>query len=159
MSMEKWRAIDGFEGRYEVSNRGRVRGLDRLVRRYWGTVTYKGKVLKLTEDGDGYLKVTLGKNGPQPKVHLLVARAFLPNPENLPEVDHWDRDHQNNSDTNLRWCTKSVNSYNKPPNVTVSDEKRAAIKAAVQSGVPIMKIAADLAIARATVRRIGRAEN
>lgn len=112
---ESWREIDGFEGRYAVSTLGRVRSLDRTninvngVRRI-----LRGKMLRLSRDSEGYHQVGLLRNGRETKVrvHRLVARAFLPNPGNLPVVDHRNRVRTDNVRSNLRWATYSQNRRN-----------------------------------------------
>ena len=104
--IEEWRPVVGYEGLYEVSNTGQVRSLDRFYYRL-----HKGKVLSPTKDRYGYLTVTLNCNGKSKtiKIHRLVAQAFLPNPDNLPQVNHKDEDKTNNNVTNLEWCTAKYN--------------------------------------------------
>ena len=104
--IEEWRPIEGYEGLYEVSNTGRVRSVDRFYYRL-----HKGKVLSPTKDRYGYLTVTLNCNGKSKtiKIHRLVAQAFLPNPDNLPQVNHKDEDKTNNNVDNLEWCTAKYN--------------------------------------------------
>ena len=96
--MELWRPVADFEGLYEVSNLGRVRS---------ASGQYAGKIIGMRSDyrGNGYLEVELCKNGKRSrkKVHRLVATAFLPNPGNLPEVNHKDEDTKNNAVDNLEW--------------------------------------------------------
>ena len=106
MIEEIWRPVVGYEGLYEVSNIGRVRSLDRFYYRL-----HKGKVLSPTKDRYGYLTVTLNCNGKSKtiKIHRLVAQAFLPNPDNLPQVNHKDEDKTNNNVDNLEWCTAKYN--------------------------------------------------
>ena len=69
------------------------------------------KILEGVDNGHGYLRVKLCKDGKveQPLVHVLVATAFLPNPDNLPEVNHKDEDKTNNCIENLEWCSKLYN--------------------------------------------------
>jgi len=77
--------------------------------------SHKNQVyLKPQNNGNGYLKVHLYKNGKmhQHYVHKLVAITFIPNPNNFKYVDHIDRDKTNNSITNLRWCSASANTNN-----------------------------------------------
>ena len=113
--MEEWRDVEGFEGLYQVSNKGKVRSLDRTVTtsRYGKplSMTKRGKVLKTITDRRGYIGVQLSKEG-KPytfKVHRLVARAFLPNAEGLQEVNHIDGNKRNNDIQNLEWCTRGHN--------------------------------------------------
>lgn len=95
--LEIWRDIDGYEGKYQVSTWGRVRGTSGILKPY--------------ENHKGYLKVGLQKNGKSNKhrVHRLVAEAFLENPKKLPMVNHIDGNKQNNSVTNLEWTTDEEN--------------------------------------------------
>lgn len=96
---EIWKEILGYERTYEVSNFGRVRNIR------------TGKILKPTNDKDGYLQLVLSKNGTRKtvKVHRLVAYAFLPNPQNLPQINHKDEDKTNNKVDNLEWCDSKYN--------------------------------------------------
>lgn len=116
-NQEEWRDVVGFERAYQVSNLGRVRSLDRdipYVNNGTHTILhYKGKILKLKPDRDGYPRVSL-KFGDKIKlagVHRLVAQAFLPNPDNLPCVNHKDYQRDNNCVDNLEWCTVEYNNH------------------------------------------------
>ena len=106
--MEEWKEIPGYEGLYEVSSYGKVRSLDRYDSR---NCFRKGKVLSPVKDKDGYLAVFLSCNGKQKtiRIHRLVAKAFLPNPDNLPEVNHLDEDKTNNRVDNLEFCDHKYN--------------------------------------------------
>ena len=97
--MEEWKAIEEYDGRYEVSSFGRVRSLKREQR-----------ILKADCFGR-YLQVGLYKNGviKKKKVHRLVATAFIPNPENKPQVNHIDGNTKNNNIDNLEWTTAQEN--------------------------------------------------
>lgn len=97
---EIWRDIEGFGDCYQVSNRGIVKSLK------FG----KERIMKAKKD-KGYLRVGLRKDGKQKfyMVHRLVALAFLPNPENLPEINHIDEDKTNNRVENLEWCSAKYN--------------------------------------------------
>lgn len=94
---EQWKPIEGYGGKYEVSNLGRVRQGEKSVNQY--------------KDGKGYLRVSLYKDGAERnvKVHRLVALAFIPNPENLPMVNHKDEVKTNNRVDNLEWCDNKYN--------------------------------------------------
>lgn len=104
---ETWRAIRGYEGLYEVSNKGRVRGLyHRFGKRS------EPKILSVRKDGKGYHQVRLyGRDGTSsyPKVHRLVAEAFIPNPLGLPQVNHKWEDKDRNGVEDLEWCTGQYN--------------------------------------------------
>lgn len=75
----------------------------------------KGRFLKPYPNPDGYLLVALYKDCKRNhmKVHRLLGKAYIPNPENKPQIDHIDRNTQNNNIENLRWATKSENQRNK----------------------------------------------
>lgn len=108
---EIWRNIEGYEGLYQVSNMGRVRSLDRWVDNKGNSKRLiKGKILK-TVGNNGYQHVLLCKNGKGKwfYVHRLVAMAFLPNPDNLPEINHISEDKTNNFYGNLEWCDRKYN--------------------------------------------------
>lgn len=114
--MEEWRDVVGFEGLYEVSNYGRVRSVDRVIIRKDGNrLPLKGKILrqqgKCGNSTIPRMQVFLSKEGhPYSKlVSRIVATAFIPNPENLPEVNHIDEDPSNNHVENLEWCTSQYN--------------------------------------------------
>ena len=106
--IEEWRPIKGYEGLYEVSNTGRVRSLDRYDS---NNHFLKGRILKLYTRKGGYLFVQLHLNGKGKNylVHRLVAIAFIPNPDNLPEVNHLDEDKTNNRVENLEFCDRKYN--------------------------------------------------
>ena len=101
MAEEIWCPIKGYECQYEVSDQGRVRSLK----------SGKERILKPGSDKYGYLQVGLYKNGEKKmcKVHRLVAQTFIPNPDNLTEVNHKDEDKINNKVSNLEWCDRKYN--------------------------------------------------
>ena len=109
---EIWKDIQGYEGLYQVSNLGRIKSLDRIVKNKNGMALKRGKVIQEASLGN-YKKVSLWKNnkGKAFLVHRLVAIAFIENPDNLPEVNHKDENGCNNSVDNLEWCTHNYN-YN-----------------------------------------------
>lgn len=99
---EIWKPIKGYEGLYEVSNMGRVKSL------HFG----KEKLLKLQKHKFGYDTLMLHQKEEKPKhfnVHRLVAEAFIPNPDNLPCVNHKDCNTSNSIASNLEWCTQQYN--------------------------------------------------
>ena len=104
---EVWRDVVGYERFYQVSSVGRVRSLNY-------NHTGQSKVLKQRKDKDGYLIVGLNKDGKQKthKAHRLVAQAFIPNPDNKPQVDHINTIKTDNYYKNLRWTTREENYYN-----------------------------------------------
>lgn len=110
--VEEWRAVVGFEGRYEVSDLGRVRSLDVLTRRGGGGAEdiRPGKVRKLHLMKSGYQHVNLKRDGVGlgQYVHRLVAAAFLGESRNL-EVNHKDGNKANNILSNLEYCTRQEN--------------------------------------------------
>lgn len=115
MTDEIWKPIKGYEGLYEVSNFGRVRSLDMIlpcVANGFKTTRVRHGVLRKFHTGhSGYQYVLLlnNKHKRNFRVHRLVAQAFIPNPQNLPEVNHKDEDKSNNRADNLEWCTSSYN--------------------------------------------------
>lgn len=126
-----------FAGFYQVSNLGNVRSVDRYITYSDGRVYhYKGKmVVKMSHVRDGYLYVRLNKNQYycHCKVHRLVAEAFIPNPDNLPTIDHIDTNKRNNVVTNLRWVTLSDNCLNSLTRKKRSEIAKATIKKALET--------------------------
>ena len=116
MEQEIWKDIEGYEGFYKVSSFGNVKSLYRVLpRKNGGNYAVREKLLKLSVDGDGYYRVALRKDGISKycSIHRLVANAFIPNPKNLPCINHKDEVKTNNNVCNLEWCTYSYNNtYN-----------------------------------------------
>lgn len=101
--MEQWKDIKGYEGLYQVSNMGVIRSL------------YTGKILKAKKETNGYMRVKLYKDGKGKShtVHRIVAEHFIPNPYNLPQVNHKNEIKTDNRVENLEWCDAKYNlSYN-----------------------------------------------
>lgn len=99
---EVWEKIDGFS-RYEVSNCGKVRSYAQ---------NKQGKIMSASLQRKGYLAVSIiDDNGKKytKKLHRLVAEAFIPNPNNLPQVNHKDENKENNYVDNLEWCDNNYN--------------------------------------------------
>ena len=112
---EIWKPKKDYEGLYEVSNLGRVKSLGNGK-----SNNSKERILKPDTTRNGYLKVRLYKDGKRKQflVHRVVVETFLPNPNNLPEVNHKDENKENNfvgtpendyKDGNLEWCTREYN--------------------------------------------------
>lgn len=109
MIQEIWKPVVGYEGLYEVSNLGQVKSLGntRKCSRFKGVVTImRHDITKLN-----YHRISLRKDGKYKRflVHRLVAIAFIPNPDNLPVVNHKDENPANNCVDNLEWCTHQYN--------------------------------------------------
>lgn len=99
--IEIWRDIPGYEGKYQVSNTGEIRSLK------FGKI----KILKQYTDKCGYNFLILSENGKRKNyfVHRSVAMTFIPNPNNLPQVNHKDENKANNCVDNLEWCSRKYN--------------------------------------------------
>lgn len=101
---EIWKDIEGYEGKYQVSNLGRVKSLLK-------NGVNRERIMKQQKDKDGYMRIKLRKSKTQKLygVHRLVAFAFIPNENNLPMVNHKDEDKANNFANNLEWCDDLYN--------------------------------------------------
>lgn len=114
LCIEEWRDIKGYEGRYQVSNRGNVRSIDHYGKHGKGDALQfvRGRALTPYKNHKGYLKVKLRNlDGTKKGVRVsrLVASSFIPNPDGLPEVNHKNFDKEDNSVGNLEWVTGSQN--------------------------------------------------
>lgn len=128
--IENWKTIEGFDGYYEVSDQGRIRSLDRTIlrhyKRYDKWVTWRGRIMALHLRRDGYPIVDLYKGHKRYEyaVHRLVAMAFVPNPNNRPEVDHINTIRTDARACNLRWVNRSENNLNPVTSKRMSDAKK-----------------------------------
>lgn len=113
-TMKKWIDVPGYEGKYQFNIDGEVRSLTRVTKsciRHNPTIIRKGKPMKIQTNPSGYKSVCLYKDG-VPKLHMihrLIAGYYIPNPNNLPFINHIDANPSNNSLDNLEWCTQSHN--------------------------------------------------
>ena len=96
---EEWKDIEDFKDKYEISNFGRIR--NKLT----------NHIYKMTNQYGWYFAIILYDNTHKrtARIHREVAKAFIPNPNNLPEVNHKDLNKQNNRVDNLEWCTRKYN--------------------------------------------------
>lgn len=110
---EIWKAVEGYEGLYEVSDSGRVRSLDRHIATIRGSRLCKGRILRPIKNNTGYYQVILAKNGRARHflVHRLVAAAFCEHPEGCDVVNHIDNNPSNNNCTNLEYTTHKGNTF------------------------------------------------
>lgn len=119
---EEWRPVNEYEGLYEVSNLGRIKSVAKAI-------------YLMPSIREGYQFVTLSKNGKKlsKNVHRLVAKAFIPNPNNLPLINHKDENKQNNNVNNLEWCTPKYN----------SNYGAGAKRSALARSIPVKQISED----------------
>jgi hypothetical protein len=113
METEKWLPIKNWEKFYEISNNGRLRSKDRIVNAKYGSKRLvKGRLLPLFINSLGYVGVLMSIKGVKKKqttLHRLLGEHFIPNPFNLPEINHKDTNKLNNNISNLEWVTKPYN--------------------------------------------------
>lgn len=109
---EIYRDIRGYEGMYQCSNLGNIKALRREYIAGNGSHRWtEEKILKQCVNRGGYLQVQLHNNGKLTthRVHRIIAETFIPNPDNLPQVNHKDENRQNNAIDNLEWCDNKYN--------------------------------------------------
>ena len=144
---EIWKDIAGYEGLYQISNKGRVKSLNRLVKDTTRdrVQKIKGRILKYCDNGKGYKLVYLNKNRKRKNyyVHRLVAETFIPNPRQLPEVNHKDLNKANNKISNLEWITELDNKRHyrmteiaKIRNKEIGEIRREAYKKQIEKVIP-----------------------
>ena len=108
---EVWKDLMDYEGLYQISNLGRLKSLDRVVRYKYSDRIFKGKVHNPPVGSNGYMTVCLTVNNKSKtlSLHRLVAKHFVPNPDNMREVNHIDGNKTNNRADNLEWVSSSQN--------------------------------------------------
>lgn len=117
---EIWKEIEGFEGKYEISNLGRIRTV-KNIQHFWSRASGEWKLEERIQETNkirvcfknnkGYMRIAL-KNKDKVKdylVHRLVAKTFIPNPENKRFVNHKNGNKEDNRVENLEWCTQKEN--------------------------------------------------
>ena len=123
---EIWKDIKGYEGLYQVSNTGKVKSLEKLKWNGRGYQKLPERIMKGKKCGRGYLQVRLFKDGKSKNyyLHRLVAVAFIPNPDNLPQVNHRNEIKTDNCVDNLEWCDAKYNSNYGTKNQRIAEKLR-----------------------------------
>lgn len=129
--LEEWRPIVGFEGLYEVSNTGIVRTQGRTIEAVRNgttyTKSYPPRTMAISNGKGGYQILCLYKNGKHynKSLHRLVAETFIPNPGNLPQINHKDENILNNHADNLEWCDAKYNcNYGKRTEKSIAPKRK-----------------------------------
>lgn len=110
--MKIWKEIPGYNGLYLASNLGEIKSIDRIVKCGHNSLRiHKGRILKQFVDRFGYkyVVITINREEHKIRVHRLVAKTFINNPDKKEQVNHKDGNKKNNTINNLEWCTASEN--------------------------------------------------
>jgi hypothetical protein len=109
---ENWKDIKGYEGLYTININGQIKSVGRKVKHRSGFKTIPDRIMSIANNTSGYKSISLCKNGigKSYQLHRLVAIAFIPNPNNKPQVNHIDGNKQNNNINNLEWVSAKENS-------------------------------------------------
>lgn len=159
---EIWKDIAGYEGYYQISNFGRVKSLQTKAYSHakkCAVVVLREKILKPYPNTDKYLLVDLNKDGKRncQKVHRLVAKAFIPNENDYPQVNHKDENKQNNCVENLEWCTCQYNTTYGTAKLRMAQKQMKKVIQISETGEIIRKwnsikeAAEDLSVTRDTI--------
>lgn len=132
MESEVWKDVKGYEGLYQVSSFGRVKSLKKST---------SGRVLKPIITRYGYLVLSLCKSGEMTikRIHRLVAQAFIPNPENKPQVDHINTVRTDNRVENLKWATRSENQNN-----PITKKRKSDIEVERNKNPDVLKVKSEI---------------
>ena len=176
---EVWKDVIDYEGLYRISNLGGVRSCNKIRYQYNPNVsriisaTLTGKLMRSHPNKRGYLSIKLRKNGKCNfhSIHRLVAKAFIPNPENKPNINHIDFNQLNNNKDNLEWCTQRENvqhaiMHDRRNTPKGEDNKSSKLKSddipiirrMVGSGIPQNKVAQIYNVSAVTILKIYRRE-
>lgn len=123
---EEWKNIEEANGSFVISNYGRVKALARTRKNHYSTKVWKEKIRRIAYNKKGYPITSLTVNCKKVfvgAIHRLVAKAFLPNPNNKPEVDHINAIRTDNRVCNLRWVTAYENAHNSITEKRVQEER------------------------------------
>lgn len=172
--MEIWKTIEGYGGRYSVSNKGNIRTNAYInTHAIYGTAKHKEKYRQPLTGARGYLRTVLtdeNKKQHYIQIHRLVASAFIPNPLNLPQVNHKDGNKKNNCLENLEWCTNEQNrehamkmglikKRDQLPHAKIKSEEIPKIQMMLRLGNSQKKVADFYGVNQQTISKIARKFN
>jgi hypothetical protein len=115
---EIWKEIDNTDGNYLISNLGRIKRL----KHYNGKITLEEKIIYQHKGNNGYYRLSYA--GKRQYAHILVAKYFVPNPHNYPQVNHIDGDKSNNRANNLEWVTALMNMQHASQNHLINTDSQ-----------------------------------
>lgn len=139
---EVWKDIDGYEGVYMISNHGRIRSMRRVATSISSTLGVRNRTVsdRILKQGNTrrYKSIKIRYNGVNDffLIHRLVGIAFVPNPDNLNEIDHIDGNPENNYFENIRWVTHRENMRNE---ITRNKIKQTSIISKAHTKIPVLQ--------------------